>query len=66
LTKFNPTIDFLPMKNIWILSLALPLMLLAVACGDGADAPAEAPPTEEVAGPPPEGEDDGTGGTTNE
>ena len=53
------------MKKIWILSLALPMLLIS-ACGDS---DAEAPPagnSEEIAGPPPKGEDDGTGGTNTQ
>ena len=53
------------MKKIWLLSLALPLLLIP-ACGDTAEDPPPAEPSEDIAGPPPEGEDDGTGGKTPE
>jgi hypothetical protein len=49
------------MKKIWLLSLALPLLLIP-ACGDTAEDPPPAEPSEDIAGPPPEGADDGTGG----
>ena len=50
------------MKKIWIISLVLPMLLIS-ACGDSETESPPAAESSEIAGPPPEGEDDGTGGT---
>ena len=52
------------MKKIWLLSLVLPVLLIP-ACTETEELPPPEP-SEDVAGPPPEGEDDGTGGTNTE
>ena len=52
------------MKKIWLLSLALPVLMIP-ACG-GTEEPATSEPSEDIAGPPPEGEDDGTGGVNTQ